>query len=254
MIIDLEQRAYHHIRQGVLRGALKPGQRVSEAETARELRISRTPVRHAIRQLESEGLIEQVARSGTYIRALSEQDIVQMWQLRQALEVMAVAIAVHHISRDQLAQLHQHVQEFHAVAQEAMRRRASILDSALMDRLVKADALFHTVLLQAAGNPRFLKIFANLHLLATLVMSPATKTRDASREVMRLYLEHARIYRAVKRGDSGAAQRCMAQSLGRWDQPDAIERARTSSFYIGEWSASFRDWLIAHDEQILRLL
>jgi DNA-binding FadR family transcriptional regulator len=130
----------------------------------------------------------------------------------------------------------------------------STLDTTLMDRLVKADALFHTVLLQAAANPWFLKIFANLHLLATLVLSPATRTTDVPREVMRVYLQHARIYRAVKRGDAAAAQRCMAHSLGQWDRPDAVERARSSAFYIGEWSASFRDWLIAHDEQILRLL
>src|SRR5262249_25046817 len=101
----LRNDVYDALRQAVVSGALSPGQRVNEAEIARQMQISRAPIREAIRQLEQEGLLESVTRRGTFVVALSRDDIEEVYTLRADLEARAIRRAIGRLSPDDLATL-----------------------------------------------------------------------------------------------------------------------------------------------------
>ena len=88
----LRDAAVLRIREAILQGRLKPGQRILEADMAQELGISRAPIREAIRQLESEGLVVSRAHRGTYVTTLSSQDAREIFSLRAALEGLAIML------------------------------------------------------------------------------------------------------------------------------------------------------------------
>src|ERR1700735_2518767 len=80
--------AYQALRQGILQGDLAPGERLRSDALANDLRVSRTPVREALRKLEAEGLVER-SGSGLIVREFSEKDLTELFYVREALEGMA---------------------------------------------------------------------------------------------------------------------------------------------------------------------
>src|SRR5262245_15044729 len=89
----LVQRAYEHIQEAILSGHLPAGSVVSEAVLAKSLGISRTPVGEAIRQLAREGLVQQVPRYGTIVKPIDRRELIELYEMRAALESYAAARA-----------------------------------------------------------------------------------------------------------------------------------------------------------------
>lgn len=86
----LRDQVRDDIRQRIVEGVLAPGQKIVERELAAELGVSRIPIREAIRMLESEGFVTVVPRSGVVVRRLSRHDVEELFDVREALEVLAV--------------------------------------------------------------------------------------------------------------------------------------------------------------------
>ena len=101
MTISLSQHAYQHIQGLLLNFELSSGTRVSEHTLAKKMGISRTPVREAIRRLQDEGVLYQVPSSGTYVARPNRKQVVEMYELRLALETMAVAKSTRLMTRSQ---------------------------------------------------------------------------------------------------------------------------------------------------------
>jgi DNA-binding GntR family transcriptional regulator len=102
---SLKQRAYDHIRQKLMSGVLIGGSRISDAELAEEIGISRTPVREAIIQLETEGVIEQIPRFGSFIRMLSREELIHLYELREVLEGHNAAMAAERATPEEVRRL-----------------------------------------------------------------------------------------------------------------------------------------------------
>jgi DNA-binding GntR family transcriptional regulator len=131
------------IREAIIDGRLAPGRRLKEEELARELGMSRTPVREALLVLQSEGLVESIPRRGATVRSYAADDLDDMYQLRAVLEGFAARRAATRISADDVARLEESCARFD-------RLRA---DDDLRD-LVKENLFFHNVVLEAAGSER----------------------------------------------------------------------------------------------------
>ena len=97
------ERAYQYLHARIASGALAGGALVSELSLAREMGLSRTPVREAIRQLIMEGLVEQVPRHGTIVRIPERREVAELYEVREALESYAVAQAARRILPADLA-------------------------------------------------------------------------------------------------------------------------------------------------------
>ncbi|HSP74486.1 MAG TPA: GntR family transcriptional regulator, partial [Gaiellaceae bacterium] len=93
------------IRQAIMDGRLRPGQRLTETGLAKDLGISRTPVREALRVLQTEGLVESTPYQGSTVRTYDVEDLDDMYQLRALLEGHAARRAAQRITRDGVEQL-----------------------------------------------------------------------------------------------------------------------------------------------------
>jgi len=131
------------IRQAIIDGRLSPGQRLKEEELARELGISRTPVREALLVLQAEGLVKAAPNRGATVRAHDAEDLDDLYQLRALLEGYAARRAATRLSDDTVAALWASCERFEALAESAEVRD-----------VVRENLFFHGTILDAAGSVR----------------------------------------------------------------------------------------------------
>jgi len=130
------------IRAAIVDGRLAPGQRLKEEELARELGISRTPVREALLILQAEGLVDAAPNRGAVVKALDADDLEDLYQLRALLEGHAARRAAANISETALVSLRDSCDRFERIIEGDVQE------------LVKENLLFHNVILDASGSRR----------------------------------------------------------------------------------------------------
>jgi len=145
------------IRESIVQGRLKPGQRILEVEMAKELGISRAPVREAIRQLKHEGLVVSTAHRGTYVMTLSSQDAKEIFSLRAALEGLAIMLVVQSRNTEVLDK-----------SVEAMQTCVNAND---MEGVIQTDLRFHEILCRAANHQRLLDIWSSMSVQIRALLS-----------------------------------------------------------------------------------
>jgi DNA-binding GntR family transcriptional regulator len=131
------------IRAAIIDGRLEPGRRLKEEELARELGISRTPVREALLVLQTEGLLEATPNRGATVRAYEPEQIEEMYELRGLLEGHAAHRAATRISDEDLRRLHVSNARF-----ARLRATDDVLD------LIRENLVFHNIILEAAASER----------------------------------------------------------------------------------------------------
>lgn len=204
-------RASEHICGRILAGDFPAGFVLSEAVLAKELGISRTPVGEALRELAAVGLVEQVPRYGTIVRRISRSELIELYELREALEPHAVALAVARIAPvdvDRLTGLCDRLAQFETKLAESRQGR---LEGRDLREFLAADMAFHTVLIHAAGNRRIARIVRDSHVMAQLFGTQRlVHDRPIVSEVCRF---HAQILAALRRGDAEAARAIAAEHI-----------------------------------------
>ncbi len=135
------------IRAAVIDGRLEPGQRLKEEELARELGISRTPVREALLVLQTEGLLESAPNRGATVRTFEADDLDDLYQLRAVLEGFAARRAAARITDAELALL-----------SESNERFVRLRDAGEIADLVRENVRFHDAILAAAGSERLTQL------------------------------------------------------------------------------------------------
>jgi DNA-binding GntR family transcriptional regulator len=135
------------IREAIIDGRLPPGERLKEEELARELGISRTPVREALLLLQADGLVKTTPNRGATVRAHTAEDLDDLYQLRALLEGYAARRAAQAITDSAVAELQASCERFAELCEE---------DTDLPDLrdLVSENLFFHNTILKAAGSPR----------------------------------------------------------------------------------------------------
>jgi len=209
--------AYRHIRRKLIEGALPTGARLSPTALAREIGMSHTPVREAISQLQSEGLVVQTAHQGAFVRQPTRHELVEIIEIRTTLECAAAAQAARRIDGGQLRELDQHWNELQRSI-EALKTSPDARSDRLETDWALADLQFHMMLLRAAGNRLAMRIIED-HRIMTMMFGNRTappetlpappEERDANLQV------HRDIYDAVRRHDPKAARRAMAIHMRR---------------------------------------
>lgn len=106
---------YEHVRQAILDGLIKPGQRLVERDIAAKFNASRTPVREALRKLETEGFIEYLPRKGVIVRGFNIEEIEEIYNIRKSLECLAIRSSIHKITSEQINDLQAIVEQLEQV-------------------------------------------------------------------------------------------------------------------------------------------
>ncbi len=219
MTQSFSEIAYRHISRKLATAELTPGQKLSEQAIASECGISRTPVREAIRRLIEEGMLYQVPSSGTYVAKPDRRQLIDAYEVRMALECFAMEQAIANLNKETRLELRRLCETMHEIVVRLRQTRQPVLDGAPLVDFLSADLSFHLLLLKTAGNRLALKIVSSAYQ-RNQFFGHHSHRRDI-RHLSWVWLHHAKIERAIRRGDSDAARRWMTAHIAR-SQRDAL--------------------------------
>ena len=227
---SVRERAYGYIQQAIANGELMGGDVLSEVELAEKLQSSRTPIREAISQLVAEGLLEQTPNRGTMVVRLTRDDIVDLYELRQALEIFAAGKVAHQgASKEDLDHLQQFVETILPLREELAKSDEHTLSIEQMRRFMHADLSFHSLLMLMALNPRMQKIANEAQLLIRIF---AIRRSGHSLTMLdKIYAQHGEIVQALRERQPERAIHMLSEHIQislqeRLEEFDSWNRAR----------------------------
>jgi len=230
------ERAYLHIQQKIASGELGAGQAISELSLAAELGISRTPIREAIGQLAAEGILGQSPNRRAIVVKLARQDIIELYELREALEVYAVGKAARQLVRQvDLDKLKSLTDAILTLKEELDRSGKSELDREQMHRFVAYDLGFHTVLMRLAANARILKVVNETRLMIRIF--GIRRQGHTGRLLEDIHRGHGEVVCAIAEQDAERAMRAIAEHI------QVSLRERLDDFDHWEIEAALRETL-----------
>lgn len=191
--LPLRDVVFNTLRDAILTGKLLPGERLMENQLAEKLGVSRTPVREALRMLELENLVELVPRKGAQVLEMGEKDIVNILEIRSALEGLATSLACKKMSRETLQQLKNMEIDF----------ERAVADNDV-ERFVDIDEDFHDLIFSATENDKLVQMFRNLRIQLYRYRMAQAKNDTSMPTIV---AHHRSIIRAIENHDSeeGAA-------------------------------------------------
>jgi DNA-binding GntR family transcriptional regulator len=195
----LHGRVVAELRQAILTGRLKPGERLVEERLAEDLGVSRNPVREAIRALASEGLVEVTARRGASVLRLTEQEARETIEVRALLEGHNARLAARHQDKEIIRRIG-----------KVLNRGTRAVAAGRFDQLAGLNQEFHRELYAAGRNTVLGDIVQKLRERTAMLFFPADPARQALS-----WQEHAAILRAVIDGDERAAATLAAEHVTR---------------------------------------
>lgn len=191
------QSAYERLCEEIRSGALKPGARLLETEIAERLNISRTPVREAIRRLESEGLVDHLPRTGAVVRTLDYPEIMELYEMRTVLEGTAARLAARAASPVELEELKSINAEMAGATGDGKA-------------LVRLNRQFHARLMDAARNRFLLRSAETVEKTLLILGRSSMESPERAREAVE---EHGAVLAALEARDGEAAERAMRRHL-----------------------------------------
>jgi DNA-binding GntR family transcriptional regulator len=182
---------YQALRQAILGSLMKPGERLNVDDLAQKLGVSLTPVRHAIQQLATEGLVEIRPRSGTFVASLTSAEISDTFDVRCALECLAAEKAVQRATAAQTKRLREVLVQLRKPVQTDEDRKEH-------ERL---NLEFHHVLIDGSGNKRLIEMYEALNAHIKIARLHGSD-EDWVRRVDDEHAEHERIVAAFEKRDA----------------------------------------------------
>ena len=195
----LRDVVFENLRNAILEGNLKSGERLMEVQLAEQLGVSRTPIREAIRKLELEGLVVMLPRKGAYVSNMSYKDLIDVLEIRATLEGLAASLAAERRSDDDIVELERLSKEFETCVREVD-----------VEGVLKKDVEFHEKIFSMANNKRLYKLITSLWEQVHRFRVTYVSNYEAS---LSLVEEHNRILKAIKTGDSELAKKYATEHI-----------------------------------------
>ena len=184
----LRKQVYEVLRETILTGKLKPGEKITEVEIAEELNVSRTPVREAIRMLELEELIVIVPQRGVFVAGIkSIKEINDIFQVRAELEGLAAYLTAENISEEQISQMNNYTE----------RIKECIAEDDL-ERCIEIDISFHQIIYEASENKWLQKLLDSLFEQITRFRSRSLGQKGRMEDALNEHKELSRAFRDRK--------------------------------------------------------
>ena len=207
--LPLRDVVFNTLRKAILKGELKPGERLMEIVLAERLGVSRTPVREAMRKLELEGLVVMIPRRGAQVANITEKDLNDVLEVRIALENLSIENACARMTEEQLAEL-----------KKAGRYFEETIKEGNLVKLAEADVAFHEVIYKASDNRRLNQVLNNLREQIYRYRVEYLKEEETRNVLVK---EHEEIYEAIKNRDVKKAQEISFRHIE--NQREAIIRS-----------------------------
>ncbi len=204
--LPLRDVVFNTLRQAILKGELKPGERLMEVQLANKLGVSRTPIREAIRKLELEGLVLMIPRNGAEVAEITEKNLKDVLEVRQALEKLAVQLACDQMTKMQIREI-----------REAARAFQDVLESGNVTGIAEADEHFHDMINWATDNQKLIQILGNLREQMYRYRVEYLKDEAVYPQLLE---EHESLIRAIERRQKDRAAEIICRHIE--NQADAI--------------------------------
>lgn len=197
--LPLRDVVFNTLRQAILRGELKPGERLMEIQLANKLGVSRTPIREAIRKLELEGLVLMIPRKGAEVAEITEKSLKDVLEIRRALEELAVRLACEKITKEELKELKKAGDEF-----------KKVLKSQDITEVAEADVRFHDVIYMATDNPKLIQLLNNFREQMYRFRVEYLKKAEVRPQLL---AEHDEIIKYITEGNKEEASRVVTRHI-----------------------------------------
>ena len=189
---SLGNRIFDILRDRILNGEYKTGQKLNELKLASELKISRTPIREALKQLELEGLVMSVPNKGVYVKGFSPRDIDDMFEIRLALEGLAIQLAIERMDEVHLTKIKEifELMEFYTLKKDK-------------DKINDLNILYHETIYQATQSTYFEQLLKDIHYYVSVTSRHSIQKPERLESAL---VEHRAILDAIVEGNKEKAK------------------------------------------------
>lgn len=212
----LQHQVYEYLHDQIVSGNIPPGQRIVEEKIVQETGISRSPIREAIRRLNSDGLVSVSPRGGVRVYRATFSDFKYLYECRLSLEPTAAYYAAIRMDEKQRTKL-----------LDLMDEMNHIVDKKDLDTLKILSSQFHSMIVEASGNPYLVKMMNQLYSLITFYRNAVLNIPLRIEEGA---FEHQAIWQAIQTQDGKAAEELMK-----------VHIQRDYQFYISMYSSEMKD-------------
>lgn len=189
---SLGNRIFDILRDRILNGEYKTGQKLNELTLASELKISRTPIREALKQLELEGLVMSVPNKGVYVKGFSPRDIDDMFEIRLTLEGLAIQLAIERMDEVHLTKIKEifELMEFYTLKKDN-------------DKINDLNILYHETIYQATQSTYFEQLLKDIHYYVSVTSRHSIQKPERLETAL---VEHRAILDAIVEGNKEKAK------------------------------------------------
>lgn len=190
---SLRGKVFHKLREAILAGEYDEKEELKEAAISKELGVSRTPVREALRQLELEGLVTIIPNKGAYVNGITAKDISDIYQIRSYLEGLCAKWACQYATKEQIEDLEEivYLSQFH-------------IEKEHWDQMFGLDTRFHSKLYEACGSQILEHLLTDYHQYVERVRRNTLSNRERATKAT---AEHTALLEAVKNKDGNLAEK-----------------------------------------------
>ncbi|MCI7248325.1 MAG: GntR family transcriptional regulator [Clostridiales bacterium] len=189
------------LQRDILTGEFKPGKKLTEQELCSRYMVSRTPVREALKQLETDGLVENILNRGAFVVGMSDQDYEDMFELRKIYEIQAVKWAIERISEEEMEKLEETFEfmEFYTLRND-------------IDKMLTINTGFHQVIYEASHNRQLKKLLSSYQNFVKYKNAESVYDDDYLQSVLE---EHRAIFKAFVDKDVKAGAQAMERHMNK---------------------------------------
>lgn len=188
---NLNTPVYETLRNQIINFTLKPGQKLQDRQLSLQFGVSRTPVREALNKLVQEGFVRQTPGQGYFVKEISIKEIEDLYEVREALEVLAAQQATRNINNRQIKRL-----------SEILRRHKTLIEKNEFESRILENADFHKTIALGSGNQYLYEIISyifdkisNVHGIGSLTLQRTLQRKKIA------YQQHEEIYKSLKEKD-----------------------------------------------------
>lgn len=194
---SLSEEVTRILRTRILHGVYEMGEKLTESKIAEELKVSRTPVRDALRQLEKEQLVEYIPNKGCFAKGFNKTDMADIYAVRKAVEELAIRQVIAHADDRSVQRLEQQLDRMRAYTEQVA-----------YDKLLQANEEFHNMIYQMTESRFIVQIMRTYQDYVHLAREETLKKEG---DLPAIYEEHRTIFEAIAARDEAAA----AEAAGR---------------------------------------
>lgn len=197
----LGNKIFDLLRDRILNGEYKRGQKLNELTLVKELNISRTPIREALKQLELEGLVESIPNKGVYVKGFSPRDIDDMYEMRKELESLAIRLAIERMDDIHLAKIKDvfDLMEFYTAKKD-------------QEKIDELNILYHETIYQATQSNYFEQVLKDIHYYVSVSSRHCLEGTTRMESALE---EHRDILHAIEDQDEDGAAELIRRHISR---------------------------------------